>query len=104
MEWRMSMTNSFGNTNVMSNKTVVVGGGGGVSVDIGYDGSMGIGYDGTSNNGEQNSGTSAVSMDGLLSNWIFVGGISGAVFLISVAVGLLLAKHKIKKGFDVYED
>ncbi len=97
------MTNSFGNTNVMSNKTVVVGGGGGVSVDIGYGGSMG--YDGMdSYNGEQNSGTSAVSMDGLLSNWIFVGGISGAVFLISVAVGLLLAKRKIKKGFDVYED
>ena len=88
------MTNSFGNTNVMSNKTVVVGGGG-VNVDIGYDGSVSMGYDGTSNYGE-NSGTSAVSMDGLLS--------SGAVFLISVAVGLLLAKHKIKKGFDVYED
>ena len=96
------MTNSFGNTNVMSNKTVVVGGGG-VNVYIGYDGSVSMGYDGTSNYGE-NSGTSAVSMDGLLSNWIFVGGISGAVFLISVAVGLLLAKHKIKKGFDVYED
>lgn len=45
-----------------------------------------------------------VSIDSLLSNWAFVGGVSGGVLLISVVIGLLLARHKIKKGFDVYED
>ncbi len=45
-----------------------------------------------------------VSVDSLLSNWVFVGGVSGGVLLLSVVIGLLLAGHKIKKGFDVYED
>lgn len=48
--------------------------------------------------------TTEVSVDSLLSNWYFVGGVSAGVLLISVAIGLLLAKMKIKKGFDVYED
>jgi len=48
--------------------------------------------------------TTEVSMDSLLSNWAFVGGVSGAVLLLSVVIGLLLAGRKIKKGFDVYED
>ena len=43
-------------------------------------------------------------MDSLLSNWYFVGGVSGGVLLLSIILGLLLAKSKIKKGFDVYED
>lgn len=40
----------------------------------------------------------------LLSNWFFVGGVSGGVLLLSIVIGLLLAGRKIKKGFDVYED
>ncbi len=48
--------------------------------------------------------TTEVSVDGLLSNWGFVGGVSGGMLLLSVVIGLLLAKSKIKKGFDVYED
>lgn len=48
--------------------------------------------------------TTEISIDGLLSNWFFVGGVSGGVFLLSIVIGLLLAKSKIKKGFDVYED
>ena len=48
--------------------------------------------------------TTEVSIDGLLSNWYFVGGVSGGILLLSVIIGLLLAKSKIKKGFDVYED
>ena len=48
--------------------------------------------------------TTEVSMDSLLSNWYFVGGVSGGVLLLSIVLGLLLAKSKIKKGFDVYED
>ena len=48
--------------------------------------------------------TSEVSIDSLLSNWYFVGGVSSGMLLLSIVIGLLLAKHKIKKGFDVYED
>ena len=48
--------------------------------------------------------TTETSMDSLLSDWAFVGGVSGGVLLLSVVIGLLLAGHKIKKGFDVYED
>ena len=48
--------------------------------------------------------TTEVTIDGLLSNWFFVGGVSGGMLLLSVVIGLLLAKSKIKKGFDVYED
>lgn len=92
------MNNSLGNANIVLNEGFVVGGGD-IAIDYGGMGNMDMG-----DGGEQGSGTSAVSMDALLSNWFFVGGISGAVFLISVAIGLLLAKRKIKKGFDVYED
>ena len=48
--------------------------------------------------------TTEVSVDSLLSNWFFVGGVSAGVLLVSVALGLLLARLKIKKGFDIYED
>ena len=42
--------------------------------------------------------------DPLLSSWPFVIGISIAVLAISVALGVLLAKRKIKKGIELYED
>ena len=45
-----------------------------------------------------------ISVDGLLSNWFFVGGVSAGTLLLSIVIGVLLAKSKIKKGFDVYED
>lgn len=66
-----------------------------VMLDWGYDSNMMAGETETS---------TGISMDTLLSNWFFVGGVSGGVFVLSVVVGLLLAKRKIKKGFDVYED
>lgn len=78
----------------MSNDMISVGGGiylGGS--DYGMDGTM-----------EETGTSTGITVDGLLSNWFFVGGVSGAVLVLSVAIGLLLAKHKIKKGFDVYED
>jgi len=53
---------------------------------------------------EETQSTTEVSIDSLLSNWYFVGGVSGGVLLLSVVIGLLLAGRKIKKGFDVYED
>ncbi len=42
--------------------------------------------------------------DPLLSSWPFVIGISSAVLLISIAFGFLLARRKIKKGIELYED
>ncbi|MHB8127468.1 MAG: hypothetical protein ACYDEX_00515 [Mobilitalea sp.] len=42
--------------------------------------------------------------DPLLSSWPFVIGISAAVFFVSVALGAFLAKRKIKKGIELYED
>ena len=52
----------------------------------------------------ETTATTEVSIDSLLSNWYFVGGVSGGVLLLSIVIGLLLAKSKIKKGFDIYED
>jgi len=52
---------------------------------------------------ETSTGTE-FSMNGLLSNWFFVGGVSAGTLLLSIVIGLLLAQSKIKKGFDVYED
>ena len=52
----------------------------------------------------ETTATTEISIDSLLSNWYFVGGVSGGVLLLSIVIGLLLAKSKIKKGFDVYED
>lgn len=46
----------------------------------------------------------ASGKDPLLSSWPFVIGISAAVLLVSVALGILLAKRKIKKGIELYED
>jgi hypothetical protein len=42
--------------------------------------------------------------DPLLSSWIFVIGISAAVLFVSVALGAFLARRKIKKGIELYED
>ena len=42
--------------------------------------------------------------DPLLSSWPFVIGISFVVLAVSVALGVLLAKRKIKKGIELYED
>ncbi len=42
--------------------------------------------------------------DPLLSSWPFVIGISVAVLFVSIALGAFLAKRKIKKGIELYED
>lgn len=42
--------------------------------------------------------------DPLLSSWPFVIGISAAVLVVSIVIGALLAKLRIKKGIDLYED
>lgn len=40
----------------------------------------------------------------LLSSWFFVIGISAAVLAVSIVLGVLLARRKIKKGIELYED
>lgn len=42
--------------------------------------------------------------DPILSNWFFVGGVSAGTFIVSIILGLLLAKRRIKKGIELYED
>lgn len=55
--------------------------------------------------GEMAEGTQQVSKaDELLGSWIFVGGITAGVLALGVLLGLLLAKRRIKKGIDLYED
>ena len=49
------------------------------------------------------TGTSEVK-DPLLSSWPFVIGISAAVLIVSIALWAFLARLKIKKGIDLYED
>ncbi len=64
----------------------------------------GMMYDDNFNDMSSTEVTTEISVDGLLSNWFFVGGVSAGTLILSVVIGLLLAKAKIKKGFDVYED
>lgn len=40
----------------------------------------------------------------VMSSWVFVIGITAATLAISIVLGILLAKKRIKKGFDQYED
>ncbi|WFR56629.1 hypothetical protein QA584_23925 [Anaerocolumna sp. AGMB13025] len=42
--------------------------------------------------------------DPLMSSWPFVIGITTATLAVSILLGLLLAKRKIKKGYELYED
>lgn len=70
-------------------------------MEVGYDGMGYAGYDDSMMEGTQSD---ASSNPGLMANGIFVFGITGAVFLVSVVIGVLLAKKRIKKGFDQYED
>lgn len=65
---------------------------------IGIPGMEGGGYDETMGMGLE------TVKDPLLASWPAVIGISGAVLLVSLVLGALLAKRKIKKGIDLYED
>ncbi|MGB8454661.1 MAG: hypothetical protein WCD89_20320 [Anaerocolumna sp.] len=48
--------------------------------------------------------TGAPVKDPLLSSWPFVIGITTVTLAVSILLGLLLAKRKIKKGYELYED
>jgi hypothetical protein len=61
------------------------------------------------NGGDLNSETMAAGdlkgvKDPMLSSWPFVIGISFAVLFVSIVFGAFMAKLKIKKGIDSYED
>ena len=40
----------------------------------------------------------------LLSSPVAIGGISAAVAVVGIALGVLLGKLRIRKGIDLYED
>ncbi len=64
----------------------------------------GAGVSGSSYTVDPTMSNGALGKDTLLSSWPFVLGISAAVLLVSVAFGAFLAKRRIKKGIDLYED
>jgi len=68
------------------------------TVDAGMEGEPGIipGMDG-------GMGGQTVK-DPILSNWFFVGGVSAGTLIVSIVLGILLAKRRIKKGIELYED
>ena len=70
--------------------------GGGMTGDMGLDGSMYM-------EPGMETGMAEVK-DPILSSWPFVIGISAAVLFVSIALGALLARRKIKKGIELYED
>lgn len=63
--------------------------------EIYYGGDMGLGGDMV---GETSTGSS------VMSSYPFVIGISAVTLTLSIILGILLAKKRIKKGFDLYED
>lgn len=84
-------------TNV-SMKAVMVDGGGGISIGGGS-----ISIEGGSMDVDGGAADISSSGGGLLSSWPFVGGVTGAVFVLSVIIGIVFAKRRIKKGIDIYE-
>jgi len=77
---------------------------GDMMIDSSYNGYMG-GSDGYMGDGMGDISTGQVSKaDELMGSWVFVGGITAGVLVLGVLAGLLLAKLKIKKGIDLYED
>ncbi len=53
--------------------------------------------------GEMGMETQTVK-DPLLSSPVAIGGISAAVAVVGIALGVLLGKLRIRKGIDLYED
>ncbi len=53
---------------------------------------------------EDPNSNSSGGMDNLLASWGFVGGVTGGVLALSILIGILLAKKRIKKGIDPYEN
>lgn len=81
-----------------SSSVTVIGGGGGRATVAGGDTGGDVNVDANGNL------IAAAGKDSLLASWPFVIGISSATLVISIVLGILLAKRKIKKGFELYED
>lgn len=79
---------SAGNALLMNNAAVIDGGEAGFDVSGQMDGSFDAGTQKTP----------------ILASWPFVIGISSGTLVLSIIIGILLAKRKIKKGFELYED
>ena len=91
------ISSSSGKVSVMPAVDVPVMSNDGYMVDDG----MGWSEDGMMDPGM--GGTLEPVKDPILSSWLFVGGISALTLAISIVLGILLAKKRIKKGFDIYE-
>lgn len=72
-------------------------------IDGSYNGGYMGGSDGMDGMGDISTGQVSKA-DELMGSWVFVGGITAGVLVLGVLAGLLLAKLKIKKGIDLYED
>lgn len=72
-------------------------------IDSGFNGGYMGGSDGMDGMGDISTGQVSKA-DELMGSWVFVGGITAGVLVLGVLAGLLLAKLKIKKGIDLYED
>jgi len=87
--------NTLGETIINQKEAIAIQEGGEGSYTINNTGDMSGGM------GEM---TGTTIKDPLLSGWPFVIGISSLTLVISIGLGILLAKRKIKKGFELYED
>ncbi len=87
--------NSAGNA-LLANNVVVIDGGETATAASGE-------MDATTSGGMDGNMT-ATQKDPILASWPFVIGISSGTLFISILIGILLAKRKIKKGFELYED
>ena len=69
--------------------------------DVTVDNSM---MDGSMMDGPMGMTEGTKSNDPLLSKPVYVFGISAITVMVSIVLGILLAKKRIKKGIELYED
>ena len=74
------------------------------TMDYGIDIGMDLGMEYMPENMEETTTETGFSANTVLSSVPAMGGITAAVLVLGVVLGIVLAKRKIKKGFDWYED
>lgn len=72
--------------------------------DMAIGGDTSIGGDMPGVDGMYGETTGSTTKDPFLSSYVPIAGISAATLVVGVIIGILLAKKKIKKGIDLYED
>ena len=92
--------------NNLSHSSMVINSGFNVidNMSVSVDGGVMIGGGSGIEGGDVGMEVPSGSGESVLSSWGFVGGITGATLVVSIVLGILLAKVRIKKGFDLYED